>query len=90
MSLCKYKDMFGEPGIGSHAYRIPVVDVAASDVILTALLGFFLSKYLFGVRSNYSFWITFLILFVISIIAHRAFCVRSTVDKFLFKNNQMI
>ena len=85
MDLCKYKDIFGEPRSGPHAYRIPLIDVAAIDLILTILLGFFLSKYLFGSRTSYSFWITFLILFVISIIAHRAFCVRTTVDKFLFR-----
>lgn len=73
----KFKDIFGEPNKGVHSYRL--FDVAIVDVILTIVIGFLIS-YLF----NVSFWKTLLILFLLGIILHRLFCVRTTIDKLLF------
>jgi len=36
--------------------------------------------------SKYSFFYTLLFLFVLGIILHRLFCVRTTIDKLLFPN----
>ena len=78
MNLCKYSDLFGEPGKGAHTYRI--FDIAIIDVLLTILGAFAISKYY-----NFNFGKTVLSLFLFGIIAHRLFCVRTTVDKLLFK-----
>ena len=75
--FCQYKDIFGKVGKGVHKYRI--FNVAIVDVIFVIIFGFIIS-YIF--RKN--IWLVLLILFVIGIIAHRIFCVRTTVDKLLF------
>lgn len=79
MSLCQYKDMFGKPREGSHSTRIPILDVALTDVVATLVGGYFISQIY-----NLTFFNAFIVLFIISIIAHRAFCVRTKVDSFLF------
>jgi hypothetical protein len=77
MSLCKYKNIFGEPNTGAHSYR--VYDVAIVDVIFTIIGAYIVAKYM-----NVSFIITMIIAFALGIILHRLFCVRTTVDKILF------
>jgi hypothetical protein len=77
LDLCRYKDLFGRPREGAHAYRlfdIAVVDVAATFVVA------YLAARVFGA----TFWKSLVIMFIIGIISHRAFCVRTTVDKWLF------
>lgn len=81
MSLCKYKDIFGNPREGNHELRDPIFGTAFNDVIMT-IIGSYIISYVF----NYSFGITLLVIFIIGILLHRAFCVRTTVDKFLFPN----
>lgn len=77
--LCKYKDIFGKVGQGVHSYRI--FNIAIVDVLLT-LLGAFIIHLLLP---KYSFLYILIILFVLGIILHRLFCVRTTVDKLLFR-----
>jgi hypothetical protein len=77
--LCKYKDYLGEPGKGVHSYRL--FGVAIMDVIMT-LLGALLISYF----SGYSFLYVAVALFLLGIVLHRLFCVRTTVDKLLFPN----
>jgi hypothetical protein len=77
MNLCQYKTMLGLPGKGIHSYRIG--DIAVVDVVLTCI-GAFILSYLF----NTSFWKTLIVLFILGIFFHRIFCVKTTVDKFLF------
>ena len=79
MSLCKYKDMFGKPGKGVHSFRI--FNIAVVDVLLTILVAYLISK-MFHLR----FDITLVVCFIVGIIAHRVFCVRTTIDKLLFPN----
>jgi hypothetical protein len=79
MDLCKYKNLFGEPKKGIHSYRL--FGIAIVDVIET-ILGALLFSYIF----NYSFLYTTIVFFIIGIILHRLFCVRTTVDKLLFPN----
>ena len=73
--LCQYKDIFGKQNEGLHSYRI--ANVAVVDVLLTIILAFLIN------RDN--FYMVFLILIILSIIAHRLFCVKTTVDKFIKK-----
>jgi len=75
--LCKYKDSLGKPGKGVHKYRI--FNIAIVDVILTLIIAGILS-YIF----KWNFWITLFIFFVLGIILHRIFCVKTTIDKALF------
>jgi hypothetical protein len=79
VDLCKYKDALGKPGKGVHSYRF--MGVAIADVIMT-LIGAFIISYF----SGYSFLMVAAILFILGIILHRLFCVRTTIDKILFPN----
>ena len=79
MNFCKYRNVFGEPGKGAHSYRI--LNIAIIDVIFTILLALLICWI-----TKWSFWRTLVVTFLIGILAHRLFCVRTTVDKFLFPN----
>jgi len=81
MNLCKYKNILGEPGKGAHSYKI--FNISIVDVILTLLVAYIIS-YLF----KKSFFLVSVILFVLGIILHRLFCVRTTIDKLLFPSAQ--
>lgn len=77
MNLCKYKNIFGEPGTGAHSYRL--FGVAIVDVVLTIIAAYIVSYYF-----KFSFIYVLLIFFAAGIILHRLFCVRTTIDKLLF------
>jgi len=77
MSLCKYKNLLGEPDKGIHSYRL--FGFAIADITMTIIAAFLISKFY-----NYSFFYTLLFLFVLGIFLHRIFCVRTTIDKLLF------
>ena len=77
MNLCQYRNIFGEPGQGAHKYRI--FNIAIVDTVLTVLLAYIIS-YISGVSLMYVIPGTFLL----GIVFHRLFCVRTTVDKLLF------
>ena len=79
MTLCKYKDAFGKPGEGIHRFRI--YDFSVVDILVTVLFAYSIS-YFSGVSMTYVIPFTF----VLGIIVHRLFCVRTTVDKLLFPN----
>lgn len=75
--LCKYKDIFGKPNQGAHSYRI--FNIAIVDVLLTIL-----AAYLLSILTGYKFVYTLIFMFILGIISHRIFCVRTTIDKLLF------
>ena len=79
MSLCQYKNALGEPGKGIHSYRF--MNLAIMDVIMTFLLAAAISFFF-----KTSFWKTSVVLFLLGIVLHRLFCVRTTIDKLLFRN----
>lgn len=79
LGLCRYKDIFGRPREGAHAYR--VFDIAVVDVAATVIAAFLVAR-VFGV----AFWKSLVGLFLVGILSHRAFCVRTTVDKWVFPN----
>lgn len=76
--FCKYKDILGKPKQGVHSYRI--LNIAIVDVALTLIISKIVSHY-----SKIAFWKTTTGLFLLGIILHRLFCVRTTIDKLLFK-----
>jgi uncharacterized membrane protein len=79
MNLCKYKNLLGIPNKGIHSYRF--MGIAIADVIMT-IIGAIIISFLFKV----SFVFTCISLFILGIILHRLFCVRTTIDKLLFPN----
>ncbi len=79
LELCKYKDIFGRPKEGGHSFRI--FDVAVIDVVFTIIGGVLIARWL-----DVAIWKPVLVLFILGILLHRLFCVRTTVDKILFPN----
>lgn len=82
MNLCKYSKIFGLPGKGVHKYRffnIAIVDVLAS-ILVSALIYYLLVYFDYDVKFLY----VLLFIFLLGIILHRLFCVRTTIDKILF------
>ena len=75
--FCKYKDSLGVPNQGVHKH---FMGVAIADVVMTIL-----GAYLFHRLTGYSFWKCLLGLFLLGILLHRLFCVRTTIDKWLFR-----
>jgi hypothetical protein len=73
MDLCKYKYMLGKPGVGFHQH---VMGVAILDVLATAALSYMIS-------SDTSFLLVFVVLMIISVCVHYAFCVPTTLTKML-------
>lgn len=79
IDLCRYKDLFGRPREGAHSYRI--FDIAVVDVVATVVVAYVIAR-IFGL----SFWKSLVALFIVGILSHRMFCVRTTVDKLVFPN----
>lgn len=79
MNLCQYKNILGKVGEGAHSLRF--MGVAIVDVLLTILGSYMLSSIF-----HWNFWITLIVVFILGIILHRVFCVRTTIDKLLFPN----
>jgi hypothetical protein len=80
---CKYKDIFGKPNEGIHSFRI--FNISVIDTLLTVFLAYLI---LLAVPS-FSFIYILIILFIIGIITHRLFCVRTTIDKLLFDDHNV-
>tara|TARA_B100002051_G_C16596896_1_gene565892 strand:+ start:466 stop:705 length:240 start_codon:yes stop_codon:yes gene_type:complete len=78
--LCEYSELIGKVGEGIHSYRL--FNIAILDVIITMIGAYFLQKKFF---SNYSYLQVLIVVFIMGIISHRIFCVRTTIDKMLFK-----
>ena len=78
-NLCKYRNALGVPGKGAHSVRLG--GVAVVDVILTLVGAYIISYY-----ARTSFAWTAVGFFLLGIILHRLFCVRTTIDKLLFPN----
>jgi hypothetical protein len=77
---CKYSEIFGKVGEGPHSFRI--FDIAIVDVILTIVGAFLIHRFLLP---QYQFLHVLVALFALGIVLHRFFCVRTTIDKALFR-----
>lgn len=83
--LCKYKNLFGEPGTGLHSIRI--FNIAIVDVILTIILALIIHQLLLEKWLNIHYiplWWVIVGSFILGIVSHRLFCVRTTIDKLIF------
>ena len=74
--LCEYKDLLGVPGKGVHTH---FMGFAWRDTVMT-IVGGLLIALIFKFNVLY----TIIALFIVGILFHRLFCVRTTVDKILF------
>ena len=77
LNLCKYKDILGKPKQGVHSFRI--FDIAIIDVLLTIF-----AAYILSIITKHNFIYTLIFMFILGIISHQLFCVRTTIDKLLF------
>lgn len=78
-TLAKYNQLFGEAGSrqGLRAFRI--LGISLMDVFVVLLFA-----YVFSLLNGLSFWVNSGFMFVLGILVHRMFCVRTTVDRWLF------
>lgn len=72
-------NIFGPPGKGVHSYRI--FNIAIVDVLATILAAYIIARVY-----NYTFYKVLFVLFILGIVLHRLFNVRTTVDKIIFPN----
>lgn len=77
MDLCKYRDSLGIPSQGIHSYRL--FGLAIVDVVFTIIGAIIISYF-----SKRTFIFTLIFLFLLGIMLHRLFCVKTTIDKLLF------
>ena len=86
MSLCKYKNIFGEVNSGLHSIRI--FDIAIFDVLSTLLVAVAFYQFIIidwlKMNDKIKLWMVIIFFFALGILLHRLFCVKTTVDKFLF------
>ena len=75
--LCKYMDSLGKPNEGVHSHRF--VGVAIMDVIMTLIVAWIVAYF-----TNKSFFIVSIVFFLMGIVLHRFFCVKTTIDNLLF------
>jgi hypothetical protein len=82
-NLCKYRNALGVPGQGVHSVRLG--GVAVVDVLLTIV-----GAYVIAYFTRTSFAWTAAGLFLLGIILHRLFCVRTTIDRLLFPSGKRV
>ena len=72
---CRFSDIFGLPGTGVHSIRI--FNIAIIDVFFTMVLAYI-------TKGPFNYWTTLLIWFLIGIIVHKLFCVKTTINNLIF------
>jgi hypothetical protein len=77
MNLCKYKNIFGDVNTGAHSYR--VFDFAIVDII-----GTIIGAYIIYRLTGYNFNKILISLFILGIILHKIFCVKTKLNSLIF------
>jgi hypothetical protein len=80
--LCKYSNVFGEPGEGNHKYRVG--GLAAVDLLATGGLTFLITRFALGRKDLLAYALVFIILVLAAILIHEAFCVNTRLNAALF------
>ena len=81
--MCKYKDIFGKPGTGVHNLRL--FNIAVVDVLFTIIGSVIIAQFIkISSKPILNIAMISLFFFLLGILLHRFFCVRTTVDKMLF------
>ena len=75
--LCKYRNALGVPGKGVHSLRLG--GIAIMDVVMTLVGAYIIAYY---ARASCAWSAAGL--FLLGIVLHRLFCVRTTIDRLLF------
>lgn len=75
--LCPYRHVFGKEREGVHSIR--VFDIAVVDLGLTVIAAVILARFL-----KLHVLVVFVVLMIVAVVAHRLFCVNTTIDRFLF------
>ena len=79
IDLSKYKNAFGKPGEGLRRFRI--FNIAIYDVLVTMIIVYLLCWF-----TKLPYWNSLFVIFILGIIVHIMFQVRTGVDKILFPN----
>jgi len=77
----KLNKIFGEKKKGIHSYRI--CDIAYLDILVTMAAALFIQKAFYSETEYYKI---LLFLFILGIILHRIFDVKTTVDRLIFSS----
>ena len=75
--LCKYRHIFGKEREGVHSLRL--FDIAIVDLGLTALAAKYIANHW-----NQPFWKVFVYSLIIGTLAHKLFCVETTLTNLVF------
>ena len=80
--FCKYKHIFGEPNTGLRkTWR--VFGISLIDLLPTLIVVYLLWKY-----TSLNWWQSLVLVFVLMVVAHHLFCVRTTTDRWLFPDKE--
>jgi hypothetical protein len=82
IDLCKYKDLFGIPGEGIHAFKI--FGISVWDTLITIACALIIAWI-----SGWGYWNTIIGVFLLGIVVHKLFCVRTAVDRMLFPGKRV-
>jgi hypothetical protein len=82
IDLCKYKNLFGIPGEGIHAFK--VFGISVWDTLITIACALIIAWV-----AGWCYWKTIIGVFLLGIAVHRLFCVRTAVDKMLFPSKRV-
>jgi hypothetical protein len=83
--FCKYSGIFGEPGKGVHSIRL--FNFAVVDVVSTIILAIVTNFIIYGTKGTYTSLLVITITwFIIGILLHKLFCVKTNIDKVIFGN----
>lgn len=77
--LCKYNKLFGDAGSTEGLRKYRVFGIAILDVSVTVVCAILIAWFF-----NLPYIQTVVAVFVLGVFVHRAFCVRTAVDKMLF------
>ena len=75
--LCEYKHIFGKEGEGVHSFRL-------FNIAIVDLVGTLVAAWAAAVYFKVHFLYTAVGFLVLGIVAHRIFCVNTTINKFIF------
>ena len=76
--LCRYRGIFGNPGEGIHRYRF--MGIAIMDFLFTVIFSFLTAWIM-----KWNIFYTTIGFLLLGILFHRIFCVRTTIDRLLFR-----
>ena len=78
--FCQYKDLFGTPGLETGFRKYRIFGIAILDVTVTLVCAI-----LFAWFFHLPYPQTIIAIFILGVFVHRLFCVRTAVDKMLFR-----